>query len=147
MKSIQAALLAVVLLAGVGCSTAPKTVGGPPVAATSPALQVAYANKTVADAAHEAVVTVITLRDAGQISPADARAVEDYCKVAVEASNAIAGIQLSGDSWTVQKSKILLAIEGVTTSALAAHVGPAAAQAAANLMSLFTQIKGLVQQP
>lgn len=122
-----------------GPAANPITVPIPPTPPqpNSAQTQVLHINNTLSDALRAAVTTAITLRDAGSISGADTKSVEDWALLTLDVKDQINKELGSTDSWEVQKSKIVGYLVGFKLP-----------QATSNpiLQATLTSVQTIVQQ-
>ena len=138
-RLVLAPVLALCLLTGCAKNTTAPT--------PAPVQTIAQSNKLLADAANTLVTTVITLRNQGKISAADTTTIENWVKtVVVPTSKAIDAEEISGDTWTVMRTKLLAIITKVTGPAVAQNVDAGAAAAIAAALALVAQIQAAVTQ-
>lgn len=141
MKRLLLALALTCPFALVSCSHATTATPAP---TNSPQAQVLNLDKTLADANNAAVKTAIALRNQGKMSPATTRAIEDVAVSIVGLHNAIADELTSGDSWTIQKQKIILLLAGFGLQKVTSD--PALQSAFFQVLDLIGQIKMQVSQ-
>jgi len=124
-----------------GCPQSTSTTPAPP---NSPQTQALNLTRALSDAVNAAVRTGITLRDQGKFSQADNLTLQTWAKSAIALDDQIASALGTGESWTVQRGKVLALLVGFQPPSLGANID-ASLQAALTLVNqLIGQIRGQV---
>lgn len=105
MRKLLLALVLVLPITLVSCG--PKATTTTPAPPNSPQTQVLSINNSLSDAIRLAVTTSISLRDQKVISPADTKAVQDWSLSVLDVKDQINKELASGDTWEIQKLKIV----------------------------------------
>lgn len=92
-----------------------------PVAPNSPQTEVLHINATFSEAIRLAVTTAISLRDQKTISVDDTKAVEKWSLEVLNMKDSIDTELGSGDTWIIQKQKILLSLAGFKSPAVTSN--------------------------
>lgn len=142
MRKLLLALVLALPVSLVSCG--PRATPTTPVAPNSPQTQVINITKTLADAINGAVKTALTLQDQGVISLADTQTVMMWSKFAAGVDDQIATELGSGDTWTVQKQKIVASLVGFKLPPVTSN--QALQSALQSVLALIQQIQGQVAQ-
>lgn len=127
-----------------GCASA--TVSTPaPVQPNSPQSTVALLNKSVADTNLAGIKTVITLRDAGKLSQANTRTIQDWQEFIARTNKSIGLILVKPEPWSTQKSEILALLVTVTAPQLVGVIDTQAQAVVSGIMTLVNQIREQVR--
>lgn len=139
---MKRALLAIVLGIGLcACGNPTATTPAPP---NSPQSTVALTVKTVADADLAGVKTVIALRDAGKLSPANTSTIETWLGFVANTDKQVSAILANGQPWAQQKAAILTLLATVTAPNIAGAIDPGAQAVVAQILTLIAQIRAQV---
>jgi hypothetical protein len=144
MRTLALALALALGSLGVTSCGNPSANAPPPVQ-NSPQTTVALTIKTVADAANAGVKTVISLRDAGKLSQANATTIENWLGFVATTDKQITVILANGQPWAQQKVAILTLLGTVTAPAIVGTIDPGAQAIVAQILTLVNQIRTQVQ--
>lgn len=134
----------VVLLALASCGT-PSAQPPSPVA-NSPITQAHNVNKLFADSLNALVKDAIASRQAGKLSPAATRQIEDWAGPATLVSDKVEMEITSSDAWPVQKTKIAALILGMQVPTIGGQTDLIVAAALASTKALLLQLQAQVSQ-
>lgn len=126
------------------CPFALVSCGHATVQTNSPQTQTLNFVRTLKDANSAAVHTAVLLRDQGKLDAATVNKIEDVALTIVTLQNNLADELASGDTWTLQKQKIISSITGFGFSKITSD--PTLQSAYAQVLSLIQQIKSQVSQ-
>ena len=115
--------------------------------ATPANVQMAQLSKTLADAEATATKSLIALRDAGKVTQAETRTVENYILAAATTGKSMDAELVSTDSWDIQKTRIIQMWTAAGLGQAKASLSPTAGLVLDSILSAVNQIMAVVGGP